>query len=62
MAETGHAKNVANFETMISFCIGYGTDYKPSNAALEVAQLQAALAAAQAAIDGVTTGLIGWKV
>ncbi len=22
-SETGHAKNVANFESLISFCIGY---------------------------------------
>ncbi|HMT07566.1 MAG TPA: hypothetical protein PKA82_06145 [Pyrinomonadaceae bacterium] len=62
MAETGHAKNVANFETMISFVTGYGGDYKPSNAAIALAQLTAALASAQAMIDGVTTGLIGWKV
>lgn len=35
MAETGHAKNVANFGQMISFCVGYGGDYKPSNAAIQ---------------------------
>ena len=62
MAETGHAKNVANFESMISFCTGYGADYKPGNAAINLANLNAALAAAQGVIDGVTTGLIGWKV
>lgn len=62
MAETGHAKNVANFESMISFCTGYGPDYKPGNAAINLANLTAALAVAQTMIDGVTTGLIGWKV
>ena len=62
MAETGHAKNVANFETMISFVTAYGGDYKPANAAINLANLNAALASAQAMIDGVTTGLIGWKV
>jgi len=34
MVETGHAKNVANFKTMISFVTGYGGDYKPSNSAI----------------------------
>lgn len=29
MAETGHAKNVSHLESMISFCTGYGDDYKP---------------------------------
>ena len=24
-SETGHSKNVANFEDLISFCTGYGT-------------------------------------
>ena len=62
MAETGHAKNVANLESMISFCTGYGPDYKPSNVVIELAQLNTALAAAQGMIDGVTTGLVGWKV
>ncbi|MEQ1878883.1 MAG: hypothetical protein ABL958_19745, partial [Bdellovibrionia bacterium] len=61
MAETGHAKNVANFGQMISFCVGYGGDYKPSNAAIELAGLQAALASAQTVIDDVTTGLVEWK-
>ena len=30
-SETGHAKNVSNFETIISYCTGYGTTYNPSN-------------------------------
>jgi len=33
-SETGHAKNVANFEDLISFCTGYGTAYNPSKAAI----------------------------
>ncbi|MFN0141279.1 MAG: hypothetical protein ACKVQW_14475 [Pyrinomonadaceae bacterium] len=44
MAETGHEKNVANFGQMISFCVGYGGEYKPSNAAIELAGLQLASA------------------
>lgn len=38
-SETGHAKNVANFEDLISFCNGYGTTYNPSKAALAIAEL-----------------------
>jgi hypothetical protein len=34
--ETGHAKIVANFEDLISFCKAYGEKYKPSNPALEL--------------------------
>ncbi len=49
-SETGHAKNVANFETLISFCIGYGATYNPSRDALKVANLQTLLTAAKAAI------------
>jgi hypothetical protein len=49
-SETGHAKNVANFETLVSFCTGYGAAYNPSRDALKVANLQTLLAAAKAAI------------
>jgi hypothetical protein len=49
-SETGHAKNVANFETLISFCTGYGATYNPSRDALKIANLQTLLTAAKAAI------------
>jgi hypothetical protein len=29
MSEVGHAKNVANFETLISYVISYGAIYDP---------------------------------
>ena len=61
MAESGHAKQVATFEVLVSFVTAYGGDYKPSNPAIELAQLQTALALGQSVIDGVTTGLVGWK-
>ncbi len=61
MAETGHARNVEHFSQMISFCQGYGGDYKPSNSAISVANLQAKLALSQAGIDGVTTSMAPWK-
>jgi hypothetical protein len=38
--DTGHAKNVSNFEDLISFCIGQGASYNPSKEALTVAKLK----------------------
>jgi len=61
MAETGHAKNIANFGTLISFVEGYGAAYAPSNAAIEVAALQVKLTAAQTTLDGVSSALAPWK-
>lgn len=40
VSETGHAKNIANFETEIAFCIGYGTSYNPVNPNLAITNLQ----------------------
>ncbi len=62
MAETGHAKNIANFGTLISFVQGYGVAYAPSNAAIALPQLEDKLSAAQDSIDGVSTALAPWKV
>jgi hypothetical protein len=45
--ETGHAKNVANFQDVIAFVIGYGAAYNPSKAALTLANLNAKLTAEQ---------------
>ncbi|MDR2204814.1 MAG: hypothetical protein LBE36_01455 [Flavobacteriaceae bacterium] len=38
--ETGHLKNIANFQDLISFCEGYGTAYNPIKESLKIAQLQ----------------------
>ncbi len=40
-SETGHAKNIANFQNLISFCQGYGTTYNPVKESLKIPQLQA---------------------
>ena len=50
-SETGHIKNLAHFEDLISYCQAYGTAYNPSNTTLTIAQLQATNAAAQTAIN-----------
>lgn len=61
MAETGHAKNVANLATMISFVDGYGVDYKPSNVMIQLPQLNALLASSNASLDDVQVKLAPWK-
>ena len=40
-SETGHLKNVANFDELISFAMGYGETYNPSKAALKLDALKA---------------------
>ena len=58
--ETGHAKNVANFEAMITTVTTYGTTYNPSIAAIKVAALQVQLSAIKQAADKVNTALANY--
>ena len=53
--ETGHAKNVANFQDLISFCTGYGATYNPSKNTLSIANLQTQLTNAQTTLQAVKT-------
>ncbi|WP_298138005.1 hypothetical protein [Flavobacterium sp.] len=53
--ETGHAKNVANFEDLISFCTAYGTNYNPSKTSISLASLNTIYTNALATIANVTT-------
>jgi hypothetical protein len=53
-SETGHAKNVANFEDLISFCNGYGGSYKPSKAILQIPNLTTLHSNAESSITAVT--------
>ena len=48
--ETGHAKNVANFESLISFAKGYGTKYNPSRDSITVEALETILSNAKESI------------
>jgi hypothetical protein len=54
-SETGHAKNVANFEDLISFCTGYAAAYNPTKASLKLAALNTLLTSANAALLSVKT-------
>jgi ribosomal protein S11 len=40
-SETGHAINLANFQTLITYCSGYGATYNPVIDAIKIRQLQA---------------------
>ena len=50
-SEIGHAKNLANFEKLISFCIGLGNVYKPAKNAHQIAAMQAKFETAKSAHD-----------
>ena len=56
-SETGHAKNVANFEDLISFCTGYGEAYKPSKASILIAALHTKHTDAVTALARVNTSI-----
>jgi hypothetical protein len=58
--ETGNAKNVANFEDLISFCTGYGTSYNPSKASIKLASLTTKQTEAVTALASVNTKLSAW--
>lgn len=60
-SETGHAKNVANFDELISYALGYGADYNPSKEAIQIPGLQILLGNANQAIDLVNESIPIYK-
>ncbi|HRH49856.1 MAG TPA: hypothetical protein PLP23_13965 [Panacibacter sp.] len=54
-SETGHAKNIAHFQSLISFCTGYGATYNPVKAAIKVTSMKARLQAVQTAVSDLAT-------
>lgn len=57
-SETGHAINVANFEDLISRCIGYGVIYQPTKPALQIPALQALRTTAQGNLTAVNSAIV----
>jgi hypothetical protein len=55
--ETGHGKNVANFEDLISFCTGYGTSYNPSKAGIKLPALNTQFTSAKNSLTAINTAL-----
>jgi hypothetical protein len=54
-SETGHAKNVANFNTMIVSCVGYGPRYDPFRELLTLNRLNTLYTAADKSLLDVKT-------
>ncbi|MFN3753333.1 hypothetical protein [Flavobacterium sp.] len=54
-SETGHAKNVANFQDLIEFVTGYGATYNPSKNSLKLPQLITLKATAETNLADVIT-------
>lgn len=54
-SEMGHDKNVANFEDLISRCVGYGVTYNPSLNAIKVANMNTLRTTALASLASVTS-------
>lgn len=59
--ETGHAKNAANFEDLISFCTGYGATYNPSKTTLKIPTLTTQFTTANAALQTVKTAKTAYE-
>lgn len=53
ISETGHAKNVANFESLITSITAFGTNYNPSKASLKLPALQTKLTASKESLNAV---------
>jgi hypothetical protein len=53
--ETGHAKNVAHFDELISSALGYGNAFNPSKASIKVEALQSVSTTAKSAIGVVNS-------
>ena len=56
-SETGHAKNVANFNELIAFITGYGATYNPTKSSIKLTALQDLALEAKASIDTVNSAL-----
>ncbi|MDD4215542.1 MAG: hypothetical protein PHR81_12100 [Bacteroidales bacterium] len=54
-SETGHAKNVANFEDLISYCTGYGTAYNPTKNSIKITAMNTLLTSARNSLQTVKT-------
>ena len=59
--ESGHAKNTANFDHLISLLLTYSANYTPSSPNLAITNLQAVLTNAQTALTNVKNEYNTWK-
>lgn len=56
-SETGHAKNAANLDQIISFATGYGTAFNPSKPTIKLTALQTLSTSAKNALNAVNSAL-----
>ncbi|MEI7596068.1 MAG: hypothetical protein WCK02_10000 [Bacteroidota bacterium] len=59
--ETGHAKNLANFEAIVANAVALGTIYNPARVALKLPALQAVAVNAKSASSAVNAALPAYK-
>lgn len=59
-SETGHLKNVTNFESLIALATAFDASYNPSTPAIKIPGLQAILDDAKASINAVDIALIAY--
>jgi hypothetical protein len=57
ISEAGHAKNLANFEKLISVCTGFGAAYNPSRNAIKLAALSTLATTTRTQLDAVNATL-----
>ncbi len=55
--ETGHVKNVANFNRLVSACTGFGTSYNPSNPTIILTALTAKYNGSNTALLSLQSGM-----
>ncbi|MGQ1948107.1 hypothetical protein ACT3CD_13510 [Geofilum sp. OHC36d9] len=60
-SETGHSKNVANFQKLTTYVTGLGTEYNPSKENIQLPSLNELLAAANEAINNVNAAESTYK-
>jgi hypothetical protein len=61
ISETGHAKNVANFEQLLAACTGFGNTYNPNKTTITVQSMKALLKNAQDSINAVNQSIPAYR-
>lgn len=61
-SEISHAQNVANFEDLISRCVGFGLSYNPSLNAIKIASLNTLRTNAQNSIANHNTAKVAYTI
>jgi type II secretory pathway pseudopilin PulG len=62
ISETGHAKNVANLDELVSFVAGYGAVYNPTKTSIKLTALQTLSTSAKNAINAVNAAMPAYSI